>query len=137
MIELPNADAATAASPPWDIDNLDGPELRRAYDQLAAFVDWLETCDIRVPACWYTHGWVVRRLAALSSWHEAAHTVESPARDAAEWWSQGLMPLCEDWTDLVGHGGRHVPPDAPLGHPQPVPPLEDWLADAVVAGSPK
>lgn len=128
MIERPNRDASTA-TPPWDFDNLDHAELRQAYQGLATFVDWLEACDIRVPACWYTHGWVVRRLAALSYWHETAHTVESPARDAAEWWSHGLMPLCHDWTNLLGHRGRHVPPDSPLADPQPVPPLEDWLAE--------
>lgn len=109
----------------WDLDALDGDQLRRAYDDLAGFVRWLRECDITVPACWYTHGWVVRRLVALLHWQDTAYGPNADARDAADWWQLGVMPLCRDWTDLIAHRGRHVPADSPLDDPQPVPPFDD------------
>jgi hypothetical protein len=115
--------------PPWDIDALEGDQLRCAYNDLAEFVDWLRACDITVPSCWYTHGWVVRRLAALQHWHDDAHTPEARARDAADWWLMGVMPVCRDWSDLVAHRGRHVSPESPLDDPRPVPALDDVVAE--------
>lgn len=128
MVGSDLTDHAQLEALPWDLDALTGADLRRAYEGTAAFVAWLGQCDVRVPACWYAHGWVVRRLAALSYWHEAALAVDAPARDAAEWWSAGLESLCHDWTELLGHRGRHVPHDAPLADPQPVAPFDEWVA---------
>jgi hypothetical protein len=115
----------------WDVDALDGDELRRAYDDLATFVAWLHDCDITVPACWYTHGWVVRRLAALSYWQEASLAPESHPRDAADWWLVGVEPLRRDWADLIAHRGRHVPAESPIDNPAPIPGFEEFV-DALV-----
>jgi hypothetical protein len=117
---------------PWDLDSLDSGSLHREFSDLALFVDWLRACDVTVPSCWYTHGWVVRRLAALRVWHDDAHLDGASGRDAADWWRAGVMPLCADWRDLIAHRGRHVPSDAPLADPQPVPPLDEWIANVEV-----
>jgi hypothetical protein len=116
---------------PWDLDSLDSDHLHRGYAEVAAFVDWLRSCDITVPACWYTHGWVVRRLAALRVWHDDAHLDGASGRDAAEWWRAGLMPLCTDWRDLIAHRGEHTVPDNPLEDAAPVPPLDEVVAQLV------
>lgn len=116
------------------LDTLDGAELRPVYEDVAAFVGWLESCDIRVPTCWYTHGWVVRRLHAVLRWYDEAHSDESTGRAVADWWLVGVMPLIRDWSDLLEHRGRHVPADSPLADPEPVPALDDWItAHTVVA----
>ena len=129
---MPDA-APTAARGyvPWDLDSLDSDELHREYTEVATFVDWLRDCDITVPSCWYTHGWVVRRLAALCVWHDDAHLDGASGRDAAEWWRAGVMPLCTDWRDLIAHRGEHASPDNPLEDPAPVPPLEEVVAQLV------
>jgi len=116
----------------WDLDALDSDAVGDAYDDVAAFVDWLRSCDIAVPDCWYTHAWVVWRLAALSAWHRIAYLPDAGPREAVDWWLVGLEPLRRDWDELIPHRGRHVPADAPLDDPQPVPPLRD-VVDAVVA----
>lgn len=116
---------------PWDLDSLDSDELRRMYSDLSEFVGWLRGCDITIPSCWYTHGWVVRRLAALRVWHDDAHLDDASARDAADWWRTGLMPLCADWRDLIAHRGEHTSPDNPLEDPAPVPGLEKVVAQLV------
>jgi uncharacterized RDD family membrane protein YckC len=108
-------------------DAVSGTELRDAYEDVATFVRWLEACDVRVPACWYTHGWVVRRLHALLRWYDEAYGELAPDRAAADWWLVGVMPLLRDWSELLEHGGRHVPHNAPLADSQPVPPLDEWI----------
>lgn len=116
----------------WDLDALDDDQLRCAYTDVAVFVDWLTACGITVPACWYTHAWVVHRLAALSYWQEATLTPGSHPRDAADWWLAGVEPLRRDWTELVAHRGRHVPPGSPIDNPSPVPPFDEFL-DQLIA----
>ena len=111
----------------WDIDALDADAVRDAYEDVATFVDWLRACDIAVPDCWYTHGWVVWRLAALSAWQELAYLPGTTPREAVDWWLVGLEPLRRDWDELLAHRGRHVPHDAPLDDPQAVPPLGDVI----------
>jgi len=117
---------------PWDLDSLDGDALRQAYAAIADFVGWLRQCDITVPSCWYTHGWVVRRLAALRVWQDDAYSDDATGREAAEWWRTGLMPLCADWRELIAHRGEHTSPDNPLDDPAPVPSL-DQVIDELVA----
>jgi hypothetical protein len=121
----------TARAVPWDVDSLDGEELRRTYAAIADFVGWLRQCDIAVPSCWYTHGWVVRRLAALRVWQDDVHSDDATGREAAEWWRIGLMPLCADWRELIGHRGEHASPDNPLDDPAPVPSLDQVIAELV------
>lgn len=116
---------------PWELDSLDSDDLHREYTHVATFVAWLRRCDITVPTCWYSHGWVVRRLAVLSVWREDAHLDGASARDTAEWWRIGLMPLCTDWRDLIAHRGEHASVDNPLDDPAPVPPFEDFVAELV------
>ena len=124
--------AGNGAHPPSrSFDGVNGAQLRGAYEEVAAFVRWLQACDIRVPSCWYTHGWVVRRLAALRVWQDDAYADGATGRDAAEWWRTGLMPLCNDWRDLIAHRGEHTSPDDPLADPAPVPSLEDVIAELV------
>ena len=119
---------------PWDLDTLDTDHLYRGYSQIAEFVDWLGRCDIAVPSCWYTHGWVVRRLAALRVWHDDAYLDGATGRDGAEWWRTGVMPLCNDWRDLIAHRGEHTSPDNPLDDPAPVPSFDNVLTDLVAEG---
>jgi hypothetical protein len=120
---------------PWDLDALDGDALRQAYVQLSTFIDWLRACDVAVPSCWYAHGWVVRRLAALQMWHDDAYADDATGRDAAEWWRTGVMPLCADWRDLIAHRGEHTSPDNPLDDPAPVPILDEFVAGLVAERS--
>lgn len=108
-------------------DDVSGEELRDAYEDVATFVRWLEACDIRVPTCWYIHGWVVRRLHALVRWYDEAHGEEATGRAAADWWLVGVAPLLRDWPDLIAHRGRHIPPDSPLADPELIPPLNEWI----------
>jgi hypothetical protein len=129
--DIPSADAA-GEWVGWDLDALDGDAVRNAYDGIATFVAWLRSCDIAVPDCWYTHCWVVWRLAALSAWQELAYLPGTSPREAVDWWLVGLEPLRRDWDELLAHRGKHVSPDTPLDDPQPVPPLGD-VVDAVVA----
>ena len=134
-MDAPSFDAGTSTSGswvPWDLDALDGDAVGEAYRDVAAFVDWLRVCDITVPACWYTHGWVVWRLAALLAWQQLAYTAEANPREAVDWWLVGLEPLRRDWEEVQAHRGRHVALDSPLDDPKPVPALDDVIA-AVVA----
>ena len=124
------ADVARRAVP-WDLDSLDGAALRDAYAAVAEFVAWLRGCDITVPSCWYTHGWVVRRLAALRVWQDDAYADGSAGRDAVEWWRTGLMPLCAEWRELIAHRGEHTSPDNPLDDPAPVPSFDQVAAQLV------
>lgn len=135
-VDSPSTETVTNASStwvPWDLDALDSDALREAYLDVAAFVDWLRACDIAVPACWYTHGWVVWRLAALLAWQQLAYIAETNPREATDWWLVGLEPLRRDWEELQAHRGRHVPADSPLDDPKPVPPLDDVIAALVAA----
>ena len=127
-------DDAARRSVPWDLDSLDGAGLRWAYGELAEFVDWLRRCDVVVPTCWYTHGWIARRLAALRVWQDDAYMDGTTGRDVAEWWRTGLMPLCNDWREAIAHRGEHTSPDNPLDDPSPVPSLDDMLAELVAEG---
>src|SRR5205807_5648809 len=49
----------------WNLDGLDTELLASTWQRTADFVGRLIADDIDVPECWYTHGWVVRRLVAL------------------------------------------------------------------------
>ena len=115
----------------WNIDALDSDALRAAYRDVNSFVDWLRGCDIAVPACWYTHAWVVWRLAALSAWLEVAYMSEAHPREAVDWWLVGLEPLRRDWTELEAHRGRHVAPEAPLDDPSPMPSFDEFIEQLV------
>ncbi len=115
---------------PWDLDALTPDELRAAYLDLSGFVGWLRDCDVDVPGCWYVHGWVVRRLAALRHWREAVLHPEAPAKAANEWWS-ALFALQRDWEEVRGHHGAHPPREQPWGNPMATPALEDTVAEAV------
>lgn len=116
---------------PWDLDSLDGDALCDAYAAVAEFVAWLRSCDITVPSCWYTHGWVVRRLASLRVWQDDAYADGMTGRDAAEWWRTGLTPLCADWRELIAHRGEHTSPDNPLDDPAPVLSFDEVVAELV------
>jgi len=122
---------AARASASWDPDSLAADQLESIYGEIAGFVEWLRACDIAVPSCWYTHGWVVRRLAALRVWQDDAYADGATGRDAAEWWRTGLLPLCADWRDLIAHRGEHTAPDDPLADPAPVPSLDQAVAELV------
>ena len=117
---------------PWDLDELPSGALRDQLTALATFVAWLRAADVDVPACWYTHGWVVRRLLALSYWHEAAHAPGSHPRDAAEWWV-ALESLRRDWEEITAHRGKHGLPDAPLERPQPVASLDQVIEEYIAS----
>jgi hypothetical protein len=116
-------------------DGVSGAQLRDAYEEVAAFVRWLEGCDIRVPSCWYNHGWVVRRLHAVLRWYDEAYSDAATGRAAADWWLVGIGSLVRDWSELIEHGGRHIPADSPLADPQPIPPLDEWITAQAEATS--
>ncbi|MHB8325634.1 MAG: hypothetical protein ACYDEA_00385 [Candidatus Dormibacteria bacterium] len=113
--------AATAAAVTWDLDRCPAALLAQRYADLQAFVTWLRDQDIPTPTCWYIHGWLVHRLAALQAWKVRAYAPEAHPRDAAEWWAVGLAALQRDWELCIGHDGRHPPLDAPWDDPVPIP----------------
>jgi hypothetical protein len=115
---------------PWDLDALSPEELRAAYLDLSGFAGWLRECDVDVPACWYVHGWLVRRLAALRHWRDAVLDPEAGAKAACDWWT-ALFALQREWEEVRGHHGAHTPRDEPWGNPVPTPAFEDSVADAV------
>jgi len=117
----------------WDIDGARLDDLRATYEAVARFVEWLQARDVIVPACWYTHGWVVWRLAALSAWQQVAYRSDAHPREAVEWWLLGVDPLQRQWEQLVAHRGRHVAPDSPQHSAEPVPPLQEFLARLLTA----
>jgi hypothetical protein len=121
------------AAVPWDIDALSGDELRATYLDLSRFVAWLRQCDVDVPACWYVHGWVVRRLAALQHWRTATLDAEAPAKATNDWWV-ALVALQRAWADLRGHHGAHPPRERPWADPVATPAFEDVVSAAVGAG---
>ncbi|MGH7692679.1 MAG: hypothetical protein ACREOA_08230, partial [Candidatus Dormibacteria bacterium] len=100
---------------------------------LEAFVIWLQDQDVRVPGCWYSHGWLIQRLAALQAWRSRAYDPAAHPRDAAEWWAAGLAGLQRDWEPLLAHGGMHPPPDRPWDDPVPVPEFAEFVKAAVSA----
>ncbi|HUY98541.1 MAG TPA: hypothetical protein VMW47_13155 [Verrucomicrobiae bacterium] len=128
---------ATSGPPPppvpWDLEQLPAAQLAPAYADVAAFVTRLQAQGIDIPACWYTHGWLVARLAALAAWRAAAYAPGASPRDAAEWWAVGVAGLQRDWEPLTVHQGRHPPPDAPWDDPVPVPELAAFVQAAVRA----
>ena len=119
---MPRSTGPTTPGPtPWDLAHCSAGQLAQRYADLQAFVSWLKDQDVQAPACWYTHGWLVYRLAALQAWRVCAYAPDAHPRDAADWWSVGLAGLQRDWEPLLAHQGRHPPPDAPWNDPVPVP----------------
>ncbi len=112
---------AAPPPPPWDLERCPAGQLTQGYADLQAVVSWLQEQDVGVPACWYTHGWLVHRLAALKAWRTLAYGPGAHPRDAADWWAVGLAALQRDWEPLLAHQGRHPPPDAPWDDPIPIP----------------
>ncbi len=123
--------SAAPVPPPWDLDHCPATLLAQRYADLQAFVTWLGAQDIPAPACWYTHGWLVHRLAALQAWKVRAYAPDAHPRDAAEWWAVGLAALQRDWEPLLTHEGRHPPPDAPWDDPVPIPEFGAFVKAAV------
>ena len=131
---MPRSPGSTAPIPlPWDLDRCPAGRLAQWYADLLAFVSWLEDQDVQTPACWYAHGWVVHRLAALAGWRSRAYTPGSHPRDAADWWAAGLAALQRDWEPLLAHQGRHPPPDAPWDNPIPIPEFAEFVRAQVAA----
>ncbi|MGH7746754.1 MAG: hypothetical protein ACREQ5_18665 [Candidatus Dormibacteria bacterium] len=114
----------------WDLDSLAPDELQAAYLDISGFVGWLHECDVEVPSCWYVHGWLVRRLAALRHWRDDTLGPEGTAKASADWWS-ALFRLQLDWSEVHGHYGAHPPREQPWGNPIATPALEDTVSDAV------
>ena len=115
------SDSETQINSPWDLERCPATQLAQRYADLQAFVAWLKDQDVLAPACWYTHGWLVHRLAALQAWRVRAYAPDAHPRDAADWWAVGLASLQRDWEPLMAHQGRHPPPDAPWDDPVPIP----------------
>ena len=111
---------APPASLTWDLDRCPATQLAQRYADLRSFVAWLGTQDIAAPTCWYTHGWLVHRLAALQAWRTLAYAPDAHPRDAADWWVVGVGSLQRDWEPCLAHEGRHPPPDAPWDDPVPI-----------------
>ncbi len=122
---------AAPALPLWDLERCPAGQLAQRYADLQAFVAWLKAQDIPAPACWYTHGRLVHRLAALQAWRARAYAPDAHPRDAADWWAVGLASLQCDWEPCLGHDGRHPPPDAPWDDPIPIPEFGAFVQAAV------
>ena len=117
----------------WDIERCPATLLAQRYADLQAFIVWLRDQDIPAPTCWYTHGWVVHRLAALQAWRIRAYNPDTSPRDVAEWWAVGLAGLQRDWEPCLTHEGRHPPPDAPWDDPVPIPEFPEFVKAQVAA----
>ncbi len=128
-----SSDSSPDSTPPvlWNPDTLDARLLAITWDRLTAFVVQLRGFDISVPGCWYVHGWVVQRLLALQHWRDDAYGEASTAKTAAEWWTQGLVPLTRDWAELTSHHDAHPPADRPWDRGIPTPQLDDVIAAAI------
>ena len=111
----------------WDLDRCTAAQLAQRYADLKAFTAWLQGQGVEIPACWYTHGWVARRLAAVHAWKARAYTPDAHPRESADWWALGLAPLLRDWEPLLAHQGKHPPPDAPWDDPVPVPEFSEFV----------
>ena len=95
------------AIPMWKLNDLTKQPLRTQLDRLDDFVDKLRLEGIDVPACWYTHGWLRRRLAILMAWHFGA--VEP--NDGNRWWVELFALIATPhWHDAISHAGQHVDP---------------------------
>lgn len=116
---------------PWDLTSLDAGLVVEAMTDLRDFVDDLVDAGIDVPCCWYVHGWVRDRLAAVGHWRREAYGA-SP-RSAAEWWSHGVGPLLRDWEPLLVHGSLHPDPASPYGTLLPLPSFDDVVAELAAA----
>ena len=80
-----STDLAAPAPSPWDLDRCPATRLAQRGADLQAFVAWLRDQDVPAPSCWYTHGWLVHRLAALRAWRARAYAPDAHPRDAADW----------------------------------------------------
>lgn len=119
---MPRSTGSAAPAPSlWDLERCPATLLAQRYADLQAFVAWLRDQDVPAPSCWYTHGWLVHRLAALQAWKVHAYAPDAHPRDAAEWWAVGLASLQRDWEPCLAHEGRHPPPEAPWDDPVPIP----------------
>ena len=116
----------------WDLDSLDPIGLRDAWNGLLGFVEHLFDLDVQLPDCWYTHGWVIRRLAVLSAWHVHVTGHEATPHEANAWW-QALSALVRELEPLRAHRGAHPPPARPWDPPVPIPSLDDAINAAVQA----
>ncbi len=131
---MPRSPGSTPpTSPPWDLERCPADHLAQRYADLFAFVSWLQKQGVHAPTCWYTHGWVVHRMAALQAWRTHAYGPGSHPRDAADWWAVGLAALQRDWEPLLAHQGKHPPPDAPWDDPVPIPEFPDFVKANVTA----
>jgi hypothetical protein len=131
---MPRSPGSTSPTrPPWDLEHCPVGQLAQRYADLQAFVSWLQRQDVGVPSCWYAHGWTVHRLAALQAWRTLAYGPGTHPRDAADWWAVGLAALQRDWEPLLGHQGRHPPPDAPWDDPVPIPEFAEFVRAQVAA----
>src|SRR5690242_7436147 len=90
-------DSATVAD--WDLRTLGSDALSAALADVAAFVDRLVDDGIEVPRCWYAHGWIRERLAALLHWRTECYAAS--ARSAADWWAMGIGLLVRDWEPVI------------------------------------
>ena len=124
--------AAPQATAVWDLDAASASELEAALNTVSAFVEQLRRASVGIPRCWYVHGWVVYRLAALHQAHGEALRQTASARDAVWWW-ESLEGLRRDMQPLLRHSAMHPPADDPLGEPAPLPTLDEHIAKAVGA----
>ncbi|MHB8395462.1 MAG: hypothetical protein ACYDC5_13425 [Candidatus Dormibacteria bacterium] len=72
--------AAAPAPSPWDLDHCPANLLAQRYADLQAFVTWLKDQDVPAPDCWYTHGRLVHRLAAVVAWKARAYAPDAHPR---------------------------------------------------------
>ena len=116
----------------WDLDSHDAIALRDAWDELLGFVEHLFDLDLQLPECWYTHGWVVRRLAVFSAWHIEVVGAGATPREAASWWDS-LSAFLHELEPLRSHRGAHPPAAQPWQEPVPIPSLAEAVNAAVQA----
>lgn len=89
----------------WQLDDLSPEDLGKQLDLIKSFVIWLHENDIRVPDCWYTHGWLRLRLCALFYLLADGSSAEA----AVKWW-EALQNLqhSEGWRAACEHGTHHA-----------------------------
>ena len=96
--------------PTWRLDDLEPGQRKEELVTLKTFVTWLDTNGVAVPACWYAHGWMRYRLAAMFAWW--IHV--SDGKESAAWWGE-LQNITQSgaWVEARDHGLTHV--DAATG----------------------
>lgn len=89
--------------PPWVWSQLSGNELRQRWQELVAWVEWIEEAYapwVTLPACWPAHEGLRNELVLLWYWYDwLVHEESDPV--AALRWHTELRRAATAWRELA------------------------------------